>query len=75
MQNYYPGWKAYYNDTPLEFVDKDKPGLTVVVPKGSGTIDFKYEKKGVWISALITHFIIMAFFVWYIYTERRKFPK
>lgn len=74
MQNYYPGWKAYYNDTPLEFIDKDMPGLTVVVPKGSGTIDFKYEKKAVWISAFIIHFIIIGLFASYVYLLiRRRF--
>jgi hypothetical protein len=74
MQNYFPGWKAYYNDRPVEFINKDKPGLTVSVPKGVGTVDFKYEKKEVWLSALILHFVIIIFllFQFYLIIKRSK---
>ena len=61
MQNYYPGWKAWYNNNKVEFVNDDKPGMTIAVPKGEGIIDFRYERKGVWLSALLLHLITFGF--------------
>jgi len=72
MQNYFPGWRAYYNNKPLEFIDSDKPGLTTAVPKGKGRIDFVYSKKEVWIIALLTHFITISFMLFYFYKKIRS---
>jgi uncharacterized membrane protein YfhO len=63
MQNYFPGWKAYYNNKRVDFINKDKPCLTIPVPGGRATIDFIYEKKGLWISALLFHLIIVSFLI------------
>ena len=62
MQNYYPGWEAWYNNKKVEFVNDDKPGMTIAVPKGEGIIDLRYERKGVWLSALLLHLITIGFF-------------
>jgi hypothetical protein len=64
MQNYYPGWKAYYNKNETKIVTTNKPGITVSLPEGKGIIDFRYEKKGVWLSALLLHLITIIFFLW-----------
>lgn len=63
MQNYYPGWKAWYNNK-IQFVSSDKPGMTIAVPKGEGRIDFRYERKGIWVSALLLHLITLCFLLW-----------
>jgi hypothetical protein len=72
MQNYFPGWKAYYNDKYVDFINQDKPGLTINIPKGKGRIDFIYSKKGVWISALLLHLAAIGFFLFYIYRNLKK---
>ncbi len=61
LQNYFPGWKAYYNNSNIGFIERDKPGLTVAIPAGKGIIDFKYERKSIWISALLLHVLTISF--------------
>jgi hypothetical protein len=64
MQNYFPGWKAYYNNKPVEFIEKEKLGLIIQIQPGKGFIDFRYEKKGVLLSALLLHLITIVFFIY-----------
>jgi hypothetical protein len=64
LQNYFPGWKAYYNKNPVELIEKDKPGLTIEIPSGNATIDYRYERKGIWISALLLHLITLSFLIY-----------
>jgi uncharacterized membrane protein YfhO len=74
MQNYFPGWRAYYNDQAVKIITNDKPGFAIEVPKGNGTIDLVYEKKNVWQSALFLHISTMIFGLSVIYRLiRRKF--
>jgi len=72
MQNYFPGWKAYYNNKNVAFIKQSKPGLTINIPKGKGTIDFIYSKGGIWITALLLHLIAISFLLFYIYDKIRK---
>jgi hypothetical protein len=44
MQNYFPGWSAYYNNKHFEFINSDKPGLTITIPKGRN-FRFCLQKK------------------------------
>ena len=64
MQNYYPGWNAWYNNKKIEIAMGNNPGMTVAVPEGEGIIDFRYERKSVWIFALALHCITICFFFW-----------
>ncbi|MGB3155925.1 MAG: hypothetical protein WBB06_15060 [Chitinophagaceae bacterium] len=64
IQNYYPGWKAFYNKKIADIIKTGKPGMTIKVPEGEGVIDFVYERKSVWISALLVHLIIISFLLW-----------
>ena len=64
MQNYFPEWRAYYNNKPVEFIEKEKPGLTIEIPAGKGIVDFKYERKGIWLSALLLHLIAISFLIY-----------
>jgi uncharacterized membrane protein YfhO len=72
MQNYFPGWKAYYNNKNVDFINQDKPGLTINIPEGKGTIDLVYSKKEVWVTALLLHLIAISFLVFYIYEKIKK---
>jgi len=72
MQNYFPGWKAYYNNRPVEFIDANKPGLTIAVPEGTGMVDFIYSKKGVWLPALLLHLITVIFLILYLYKKIKE---
>ncbi|MBK5272305.1 MAG: hypothetical protein JJE22_14955 [Bacteroidia bacterium] len=77
MQNYFPGWKAYYNNKYVEFIKTDKPGLSVAVPKGIGIVDFIYSKRNIWITALLLHlftiFFLLNFVVWKVKKIRSSF--
>jgi len=72
MQNYFPGWKAYYNDKYVKFIKTDIPGLTVAVPKGIGTVDFIYSKRNIWITALLLHLFTIFFLLNYIAWKIKK---
>ncbi len=73
LQNYYPGWKASYNNKEVNILHNNKPGMTISVGKGDGVVDFRYERKGVWISALLLHFMMISFFLWkgYYFMKRK----
>lgn len=72
MQNYFPGWKAYYNNKYVAFTETDKPGLTIAVPKGTGTVDFIYSKKNVWIPALLLHLFTISFLFFYMFGKWKR---
>ena len=67
MQNYFPGWKAYYNNKEIELDKDNKPGISVNIPVGKGMVDFIYSKRPIWIIALLLHLIVIGFLVIYIY--------
>lgn len=74
LQNYYPGWKAYYNGKKIQLVETDSPGITVNIPKGNGIVDFRYERKFAWVQALLMHFFIICFLFFSTYRfSKRKF--
>lgn len=75
LQNYYFGWKAFYNDKEIDIFHTDKPGITTAVIKGEGIIDFRYERKGAWISALLVHILVLIFLLWkgYLFFKRNVF--
>lgn len=64
LQNYFPGWEAYYNNKPATCIVWGERGMTISAPAGKGVIDFYYEKKGVWISALLLHLITISFLIY-----------
>jgi len=59
QQAAFPGWKASYNNAPIPLIKNDLPFVSVRVPAGTGTIVFKFEKKGVGYSALLLHLIVI----------------
>ncbi len=64
MQNYFPGWKAFYNNTPVDINKTIEPGMTIAVLSGEGVVDFRYQKQGIWVSALLLHIIVLTFIGW-----------
>jgi hypothetical protein len=67
LQNYFPGWKAFYNNKQVDIVDSQGPGMTIIVPAGEGIIDFRYERKAIWVSALLLHLFVLSFLGWKAY--------
>lgn len=61
LQNYYPGWKVYVNNKKAELTQEGRPGLSVNIPAGESTIDFRYNRKAVWFSALLVHLAVLGF--------------
>lgn len=61
LQNYYPGWKVYINGQQADISGKRRPGISVHVPAGVSTFDFRYERKEIWITALLLHLVILGY--------------
>jgi hypothetical protein len=51
LQNYYPGWKAYFNDEEVKISYNKNGGMSISVP-GSGKIEFTYFKSSKFLTAL-----------------------
>ena len=63
QQAYFPGWKAFYNNQRIDVRQSKTPLLSVQAPAGKGTLIFKFEKKGVVISAIILHLLVIIIFL------------
>lgn len=61
MQNEYPGWKAYYNNEELPLLATSYPGISVMVPEGTGIAEIKYNRPSILISAIVLHVIVLLF--------------
>lgn len=61
MQNEYPGWKAYFNNEELPLLTTCNPGISVIVPEGTGIAELKYNRPSILISAIVLHGIIFLF--------------
>ncbi len=61
MQNYYPGWRAYYNNKEVPFVKNNMGGLSIEIPPGKGIIDFHYKRKALLLYVLILHATILIY--------------
>lgn len=76
---YYPeGWNAYIDGTPTKIYKTDYTFRSVVVPKGTHVVDFKFEPKNYSIGRMISLLtnilawcgvLVAAFFWW---NERKK---
>lgn len=63
MQNYFPGWKAYYNKKELTLIKDNKPGISIEVPKGEGIVDFRYKKKKLVLFASLLHLFVVTYLI------------
>jgi hypothetical protein len=63
MQNYYPGWKVFYNNKEIPIIKDDNPGISVEVPVGEGIIDFRYERKTLFLFAILLHLTVIIYFL------------
>lgn len=76
LQNFYSGWKAFYNKKEVEITSGSQPGMSIQIPEGEGVLEFKYERKSVWIAAILLHFIIFIFLIWkFVFRIRKHFTK
>ena len=73
QQNYYPGWKAWYNNNSVDIIKHNSWGITIPISKGKGIIDFRYERTSVWLTALLLHLITISFLIWKGFNWLRKF--
>lgn len=73
LQNYYKGWKVLINNKETEIIQKKRPGIAVMVPPGKNTIDFRYVKNGVRLSAIIVHIVVVLFMAFRIIGRIRRF--
>ncbi|OSZ77330.1 hypothetical protein CAP36_13060 [Chitinophagaceae bacterium IBVUCB2] len=73
QQNYYKGWRSFYNKKEVEIIADNRPGMSIIIPKGEGVVEFKYERKSVWLAAFALHLIVVIFLVWKAVNWIRKF--
>lgn len=69
LQNYFPGWQCYYNGISMPFLQHENTWMKVVVPPGKAVVEFRFEKNGVVISALIIHLLIISIFIYALYKK------
>lgn len=73
LQNYFNGWKAFYNEKPVPILySKDVIGMKVNIPKGKGNLVFKYEKKWLVFSSILLHLLVIVFFAFRIFIWGKK---
>jgi hypothetical protein len=60
LQNYYAGWKAYFNDEEVKINYTKIGGMNISVP-GSGKIDFTYYKSSKFLTALALDLFCILF--------------
>lgn len=73
MQNYYPGWKAYYNNTEIPIVKDNKPGISIEVQGGEGIVDFRYERTTLFLFVILLHVTVIIYFLSrFIFSLKRK---
>lgn len=73
LQNYYKGWKVLINNKETEIIQKQRPGIAVLVPAGKNNLDFRYEKNGVRLSAIFVHLVVVLFIAFRIIGRIRRF--
>ena len=45
VQNYYPGWKAYINDSEIEIIKSNYSFMSIWIPKGESIVKYNYKPK------------------------------
>ena len=71
QQANYPGWKPYYNRKLIP-LQNHPTFVAATVPAGEGSLQFKYTRPGVFISAMILHFIMLLVGVSFILQARTR---
>lgn len=59
QQANFPGWKVYYNNKQISLSKNNTPFVSTIVPQGSGILVFKFEKPGVFYSAILLHLVVL----------------
>jgi hypothetical protein len=59
QQAAFPGWKAYYNNKQIALSKNKTPFVSVIAPAGAGHLVFRFEKPGVFYSAIFIHLAIL----------------
>lgn len=73
LQNYFNGWKAFYNEKPVPILYSNAEiGMKVNIPKGKGKLELKYEKKWLVFSSMLLHFLVIVFFAFRIFIWVKK---
>ena len=72
LQNYFPGWKAKYNESYIS-LKKTGEGIQANVPPGKSELNFVYDKKIAWYLALLLHLIIICSLFVYSYQLLMRF--
>ncbi len=75
MQNYFPGWKVFYNNKKREIKVVSRPGMIVDIPAENGTLSFRYEKKFAWFTAIALHLFSIGFLLMFAVGKIRKFSR
>ncbi len=74
QQATFPGWSAYYNGKKLSLSNRNNVFVSAMAPEGRGTLVFKFEKRGVFFSAMVLHLFVLCVGLFYaIKTLRSSF--
>lgn len=71
QQAAFPGWSAYYNNRAIELSNSKTPFVSARVPAGTGILVFKFEKPGIFYTAILTHLIILIVICFFLVIKMR----
>jgi hypothetical protein len=62
--NFYPGWKAAVDGSPVEILRANRTMRAVTVPAGRHMVSFEFKPASFWITAFISAIAAVALLVW-----------
>jgi hypothetical protein len=73
QQNYFPGWRAFYNKQEIPVFEKYHSFIAVKLPKRDGILEIRFEKRNAVYAAVILHLVVILFFIFLLAGFFRKF--
>lgn len=71
LQNYYEGWSAFKDNQKLQIDTAGQSGMKIHV-NGSGTINFIYDKKGLFILSVIIDLFVLSVIILMGFIKQRR---
>lgn len=72
---YYPGWKAFVNDSQTEIYRANGLVRAILVPEGIHTIEFSYEPDSVKTGAIISAISVIVLGSFFLYVRKYRLTK
>lgn len=71
LQNWYPGWKAFFNSKEIALQPHKGPGMQIHIPH-SGVVEFRYSKNGLLFIAIGINLLLFSGLFVLVFIRLRK---